>query len=104
MDIIFRQGINELNGLLQAALNPPSPEKDEIVLANRLFRAGDRVLVTKNSKEEGVYNGDIGILKGIDTDEEKLWLGIDGEDIAYPFEKANHLALAYAITVHKAGE
>ena len=97
-------GINELNGLLQAALNPPSPEKDEIVLANRLFRAGDRVLVTKNSKEEGVYNGDIGILKGIDTDEEKLWLGIDGEDIAYPFEKANHLALAYAITVHKAGE
>jgi exodeoxyribonuclease V alpha subunit len=94
-------GINELNQLLQAALNPAEPEKGELFLAGRLFRAGDRVIVTKNCQEHDVYNGDIGILRRIDEEAEVLVLDIDGELVAYPFEKANHLALAYVITIHK---
>ena len=49
----------------------------------------------------GVYNGDIGVLTGIDLGNGELELLFDGRTALYTLEDAQDLELAYAITVHK---
>lgn len=70
-------GTNELNKRLQAALNPPDRKKNEITVNGVLFREGDKVMQVKNDYNlpwnksdgttgEGVFNGDMGVLCGVD--------------------------------------
>ena len=95
-------GTVNLNRVLQEAVNPPEKGKDEIRLMTRVFRVGDKVMQMKNNynihwtreKEngEGIFNGDVGILKSVDRSS-----GI----IKYDFSNLDELELAYAMTVHK---
>ncbi len=105
-------GTNNLNEALQERLNPPSPNKDEVKLAGRTFRTGDKVMQIKNNYdiawskpngEEGlgVYNGDIGKITMIDRPSRTLMIQFDEREAAYLFEMADQIELAYAITVHK---
>ena len=107
-------GSVNLNKELQAILNPPSPEKEEKVLYERIFRQGDKVMQNKNdyrltwrnikdfSEGEGVFNGDIGIIKGVDNDSGCLQVLFDGERLVeYDFTNLDALESAFAMTVHK---
>ena len=105
-------GTNELNKQLQAAINPPAKEKKEITLNGILFREGDKVMQIKNDYNlmwtkldgttgEGVFNGDLGILCGIDRQASLLTVQMDDRIVGYEFEIAGELELAYAMTVHK---
>ncbi len=53
-----------LNGLIQARINPARDSALEIKMQDgRVFRDGDRVIITQNDREMGVVNGDVGILR-----------------------------------------
>ncbi len=95
-------GVTALNAKLQERLNPPSPRKEERKLAGTLFRAGDRVMQTRNNYDKDVYNGDLGYITGIDLENQTLAVRIDGRPIEYEWSEADELALAYAVSVHKA--
>ncbi len=104
-------GTQNLNKLLQSALNPPHKDKGEITIAGQTFRTGDKIMQVKNNynieweskseKGRGIFNGDIGILKHIDTRTGTIEVDFDGREATIPGENLSELELAYAITVHK---
>lgn len=104
-------GTQNLNRLLQSALNPPHKDKGEITVAGQVFRTGDKVMQVKNNynieweskddKGRGIFNGDIGILKSIDTKSRTVEVDFDGRETTIPGENLSELELAYAVTVHK---
>ncbi len=104
-------GTTNLNRLLQAALNPPDETKNEITVAGQIFRTGDKIMQIKNNynieweskddKGTGIFNGDIGILKKVDSKANVVTVDFDGRETVIPGEYLSELELAYAITVHK---
>ena len=49
----------------------------------------------------GIFNGDVGIIKEIDLQQEFLTVQFDDKEADYDFTQLGELELAYAITVHK---
>ena len=106
-------GTVNLNRLLQAALNPPGPDKKERTFGDYLFREGDRVMQIRNNYDilwkktdasmvgAGIFNGDVGIIQSIDTGTETLSVLFDDKVAEYDFTQLNELEPAYAMTVHK---
>ena len=94
-------GVNNLNLLLQEALNPGAQRKAERKLGGRLFRVGDKVMQTVNNYDKNVYNGDIGRVTDMDLLQQNLTVSIDGAPVVYDFLEADELVHAYAISVHK---
>ncbi len=94
-------GVSALNAELQQALNPSSPLKTERSFFGQLLRTGDRVMQMKNDYEKGVFNGDIGLITEISTEEQTLTVDFEGKLVAYDWSEADELTLAYAVTVHK---
>jgi exodeoxyribonuclease V alpha subunit len=95
-------GVNALNERLQATLNPPSLKKAEKSLFGQIFRLGDKVMQTQNNYDKDVYNGDIGQVMGINPIEHTLDIEFDGRRVSFDWTDADHLVLAYAVSVHKA--
>ena len=95
-------GVNALNDRLQAALNPPGPKKTEKILFGQNFRAGDKVMQIRNNYDKEVFNGDIGVLTGLDLIEHVLRVDFEGRPVDYDWSDADQLVLAYAVSVHKA--
>ncbi len=111
-------GVERLNKILQEYLNPPAPDKNEKEYGDRLFREGDKVMQIKNNyqlewevctrygmtidKGLGIFNGDMGIIRTINTYEETVAVEYDESRLVkYPYTLLEELELAYAITVHK---
>jgi exodeoxyribonuclease V alpha subunit len=95
-------GVANLNRLLQEALNPAAPGKPEKPFGSTVFRVGDRVIQQRNNYELDVYNGDVGVVVAVNSEEQLLNVRFeDGRDVAYDFAILDELALAYALSVHK---
>jgi len=94
-------GAAQLNSVLQAELNPPSPGCLEVMRGGRIFRAGDRVMQIRNNYDKEVYNGDIGRIVRVDPEEQEVTVRVDDRAVTYDFSELDELALAYAATVHK---
>ena len=112
-------GVERLNRILQEYLNPPDKNKKEKEIGDRVFREGDKVMQIKNNyqleweiqtrygvtidKGLGIFNGDMGIIRDINTYEETVTVEYDEKrKVKYPFNLLEELELAYAITIHKA--
>ena len=107
-------GTVNLNKALQEALNPAADGKNEKVFGSVVFREGDRVMQIRNNYDimwlasdnsgagSGIYNGDIGRIIAIDTDQESLTVDFDGRIAQYGFDSLIELEHAWALTVHKA--
>ena len=112
-------GVERLNKILQEYLNPAEKGKQEKEIGDRIFREGDKVMQIKNNyqleweiatrygmtidKGLGVFNGDMGIIKSINTYEETVTVEYDEQRmVRYPYALLEELELAYAITIHKA--
>lgn len=104
-------GTNNLNAVLQQRINPPEKRKKEHAFGHRVFRVGDKLMQTKNNYDiewnsdekdgSGVFNGDIGLLEDIDEISRELTVRFDDRVAAFPFDCAEDLEHAYAVTVHK---
>lgn len=111
-------GVERLNRILQEYLNPPEKGKEEKEYGDRLFREGDKVMQIKNNyqlewevstkygmtvdKGLGIFNGDMGIIRKINTYEESVTVEFDEHrKVKYPYSLLEELELAYAITIHK---
>jgi exodeoxyribonuclease V alpha subunit len=97
-------GCTALNLAMQAYLNPERTPGAAARLKRDSgdIRAGDRVIQTKNDKELKLVNGDIGWLDDIPSDAPlSLSLPDRSTPVLMSTNQAQHLKLAYAITVHK---
>ena len=122
-------GVDNLNRVLQRYLNPEDKDKAEIPFGHGIavedggtgkgiLRVGDKVMQIRNNyqlewevrnrygiaidKGVGVFNGDMGIVRAINTFAEEVTVEFDeGRMASYPFKQLDELELAYAITVHK---
>ncbi|MHB9033277.1 MAG: SF1B family DNA helicase RecD2 [Anaerolineae bacterium] len=94
-------GVNNLNQLLQAQLNPAARGKPEHILGEHVWRVGDRLMQLRNNYDKDVFNGDIGWLAAIDVEEQAFIVRFDDRTIAYDWSEADELIHAYAISIHK---
>ena len=96
-------GTLNLNKMIQEAVNPPEKGKGQLIIGERIFRVGDRVIHRKNNYELEVFNGDIGVIKGIDNEELTCEVSFfpDGRVVHYERDDIPQLDLSYAITIHK---
>jgi len=110
-------GTHSLNIALQQALNPKSSDKNERIYGSFTYREGDKVMQIKNNynmpwrvvedgiiidEGDGIFNGDIGVLREIDEEAGRFTVIYDGNKIVkYDFSQLEELEPAYAITVHK---
>ncbi|MCI6998340.1 MAG: ATP-dependent RecD-like DNA helicase [Eubacterium sp.] len=111
-------GVERLNEVLQKYLNPPDQKKKEKEYGNGLFREGDKVMQIRNDyqleweirgkygipveKGIGVFNGDMGIVKEINTFAETMTVVYEeNRYVEYTFKQLEELELAYAVTIHK---
>ena len=104
-------GVENMNAVLQARLNPPTKFKKEKSSHGTVFREGDRVMQIVNNYDiewekngavgVGLFNGDIGVIESIDTNEELVRVRFDDRTAEYGYDMLDELELAYAITVHK---
>jgi exodeoxyribonuclease V alpha subunit len=96
-------GVSILNEQLQARLNPHPLLQTE--WGGRKFGVGDKVMQTRNNYDKGVFNGDVGWIRVIDTEHSKLKVEFVEEAgplfVDYDFHELDELVLAYAVTVHK---
>lgn len=111
-------GVEQLNKVFQEKFNPPAPGKQEKEYGGSVFRVGDKVMQIKNNyqiqweirntygipveKGEGIFNGDMGIIREVNTFAETLEVEFDERRmVEYSFKQLEELELAYAITIHK---
>ena len=92
-------GAANLNLLLQQALNPSGPSLGR---GGYTYRQGDRVMQLCNNYAKEVFNGDLGYIREVDTEERTLKVDFDGKKVEYDVTELDELTLAYATTIHKA--
>ena len=92
-------GARSLNVKLQQALNPPGEVRVERF--GWTFCPGDKAMQVVNDHERQVYNGDLGVVARMDTEEGELVVDFEGREVAYGFGELDELVLGYAVTVHK---
>ncbi len=93
-------GVHALNEALQKALNGDQRVAEK-QLGGRLFRAGDKVMQTRNNYDKEVFNGDIGRISGIDFEDQTLEIVFDNQYVFYEFGEADELIHAYCISTHR---
>ena len=109
-------GVNALNLRLQEVLNPPSPDKPQLLWGEILFRLGDKVIQTRNDyrlpwyrktpegieEGAGVFNGDVGFITAVDPESQTLTVRFDEDrDVTYETGDLEDLEPAYCLSVHK---
>ena len=106
-------GTENLNIILQNALNPAHRAKREYRFRERVFREGDRVMQTRNNYDicwertvdgkdgNGIFNGDIGTIISIEASEGYMEMVFDDRKVLYDISMLDDIEHAYAITVHK---
>lgn len=92
-------GARSLNVELQAILNPNPTARIERF--GWTFAPGDKVMQIENDYDKDVFNGDIGYIQRVDTDEAELTVDFDGREVDYQFGELDTLVPAYAATIHK---
>jgi exodeoxyribonuclease V alpha subunit len=106
-------GTENLNIILQGALNPPHRAKREYKFRERIFREGDRIMQTRNNYDltwerttdgksgNGIFNGDIGTIVSIEAADGYIEMIFDDRKVIYDVSLLEDIEHAYAITVHK---
>ncbi|NLB38279.1 MAG: ATP-dependent RecD-like DNA helicase [Clostridiales bacterium] len=106
-------GVADLNALLQSELNSKDPSKPELAYGDMVFRLHDKVIHIKNDyhltwstddgeEGEGVFNGDVGRVVEVDTEDRLLTVRYDDErNVTYANQQFEELELAYCLSVHK---
>ena len=91
-------GIGNINDQIRDALNPNGATH---IVGSMLFREGDKVIQTRNNYDKDVFNGDLGIIRKVDTINGVLEIDFDDRLVRYERMEVTDLQPAYAISVHK---
>lgn len=91
-------GVANLNIELQKRLNPG---QSGIIRGAWSFRSGDKVMQIVNNYDKDVFNGDIGWISKIDSEEREVTIDFDGRLVSYDYSDLDEVVLAYAVSVHK---
>ncbi len=91
-------GATNLNALLQSALNPGG---EAVQRYGRSFGRGDKVMQVRNNYDKDIYNGDIGFISRLSTENQRVDVEFDGRSVPYEFSDLDELVLAYAVSIHK---
>lgn len=94
-------GTDNLNIVLQELLNPGGPG---YLLSHGIeLRVQDKVIQTANNYDLEVFNGETGVVKAIAyAPTRAVQIAFPNRDVWYDAAQAEDLALAYAITTHRA--
>lgn len=92
-------GVDNLNAVIQSAVNGPQKGKGEHKAGKMTFRTGDKVMQKQNNYDKGVFNGDIGEIFAVQDD--IVYVRYPEQDVKYEGKEIDEITLAYAITVHK---
>lgn len=95
-------GTIKINQIIQNATNPHKKGNGEIKLKEKIFRATDKVIQTKNNYDLGVFNGDIGRITEVSEAKSELIVKYsEDREILYKKSEIFELDLAYAISIHR---
>ena len=100
-------GIDNLNIELQKIFNPRTPDKEEITYAGVTYRENDKVLQLVNVPDLNVYNGDIGVIKKIESSlyteskKDEITIDFDGTIVTYKQNDFNKIKHGFIISIHK---
>jgi exodeoxyribonuclease V alpha subunit len=94
-------GTRALNFALQQALNPAEEGMAKVEHMGFTYTRGDKVMQVENDYDQDVYNGDIGVVRGVSPAGKSLEVEFDGRAVRYEFSELDKLTLAYATTIHK---
>ncbi len=91
-------GCDNLNLILQQTLNPRGASVQRF---GHTYRVRDRVMQIRNNYDKDVFNGDIGFVEDIDTEDQTVSVNFDGRSVVYELSELDELVHAYACSIHK---
>jgi len=91
-------GTINLNRELQTLLNPGG---EALERSESGLRLGDKVMQLRNNYDKGVFNGDLGRIVGIDTEDGSVTVDFLEKLVKYDSDNLDEISLAYATSVHK---
>ena len=65
------------------------------------YRINDKVMQIRNNYDKSVFNGDIGFIEAVNTEDNELTVNFDGRRVVYDITELDEVVLAYATTIHK---
>lgn len=92
-------GARSLNIELQKRLNPNPKQK--VTRFGYTFAPKDKVIQQINNYDKEVFNGDIGQITKLDSENQELLVKFDERIVSYDFNELDELGLAYAVSIHK---
>lgn len=93
-------GTQKLNHDLQTMLNSHNATP-YLSYAGAQFFIRDRVMQLRNNYDKNVFNGDIGIIEDINTEDHILYVRFFDRLVEYEASDLSELVHAYAISIHK---
>jgi len=102
-----KNGIDNLNKMLQEIMNKPSKNKTEITSGDVIFREGDKILQLVNDPDNFISNGDIGYIEKIipagksKSKKNEVTINFDGTMVTYTPKDFINITHGYAISIHK---
>ena len=94
-------GVRNLNEELQKIVNPPHASKNEHPRGGIILRVGDRVMQRRNNYDKNVFNGDVGYIGSIESEEQILIVDYPEGPVEYEFNETDELNHAFSLTTHK---
>ena len=93
-------GSAAISKYLQEELNPKRSGEEELKVDGTVYRIGDKIIQMENNYDQDVYNGEIGVITDILG--KQVHVKFPDKSMTLDEEDMMTMALAYAITVHKA--
>ncbi|HOO43778.1 MAG TPA: ATP-binding domain-containing protein, partial [Bacillota bacterium] len=92
-------GIDRINEMIQQTFNHHN-KAFKLSYKDKTFLYNDKVMQLVNQPEDGIMNGDQGIVQGL-TEDDELLVDFSGNTVKYALKDLDNLTLAYAISIHK---
>lgn len=100
-------GIDELNQVSQNIWLKDKTVNKEVTIRNHTYHIGDKVLQLINTPDKNVFNGDIGVIVGMEIPKKQskvtqITIDFDETEVTYSKNEWNQFTLAYCTSIHKA--
>ena len=91
-------GIEQINSLFQ---QHAGLQRRKMQIGEQTFFVGDKVIQLKNDYNNGIFNGDLGIIREVNEEDNTVTVLFNDEPHVLERSACLHLKLAYAISIHK---